>query len=125
MINGTFFQPTVLADANEQMRLAHEETFGPLAACFRFHTEEEVIRRANDTPFGLAAYLYTRDLARAFRVTRQLESGMVGINEGIISTEVVPFGGVKESGLGREGADVGLEEYLETQYVNLGQLGGE
>lgn len=90
------------------MRLAHEETFGPLAACFRFHTEEEVIRRANDTPFGLAAYLYTRDLARAFRVTRQLESGMVGINEGIISTEVAPFGGVKESGLGREGADVGL-----------------
>jgi len=114
-----------LADANEQMRLAHKETFGPLAACFRFHTEEEVIRRANDTPFGLAAYLYTRDLARAFRVTRQLESGMVGINEGIISTEVAPFGGVKESGLGREGADVGLEEYLETQYVNLGQLGGE
>ncbi|CAI0887551.1 Succinate-semialdehyde dehydrogenase [NADP(+)] GabD [Serratia liquefaciens] len=107
------------------MRLAHEETFGPLAACFRFHTEEEVIRRANDTPFGLAAYLYTRDLARAFRVTRQLESGMVGINEGIISTEVAPFGGVKESGLGHEGADVGLEEYLETQYVNLGQLGGE
>ncbi|CAI1517545.1 Succinate-semialdehyde dehydrogenase [NADP(+)] GabD [Serratia liquefaciens] len=107
------------------MRLAHEETFGPLAACFRFHTEEEVIRRANDTPFGLVAYLYTRDLARAFRVTRQLESGMVGINEGIISTEVAPFGGVKESGLGREGADVGLEEYLETQYVNLGQLGGE
>lgn len=75
------------------MRLAHEETFGPLAACFRFHTEEEVIRRANDTPFGLVAYLYTRDLARAFRVTRQLESGMVGINEGIISTEVAPFGG--------------------------------
>ncbi|CAI1702783.1 Succinate-semialdehyde dehydrogenase [NADP(+)] GabD [Serratia liquefaciens] len=107
------------------MRLAHEETFGPLAACFRFHTEEEVIRRANDTPFGLAAYLYTRDLARAFRVTRQLESGMMGINEGIISTEVAPFGGVKESGLGREGADVGLEEYLETQYVNLGQLSGE
>ncbi|CAI0861643.1 Succinate-semialdehyde dehydrogenase [NADP(+)] GabD [Serratia liquefaciens] len=84
-----------------------------------------MIRRANDTPFGLAAYLYTRDLARAFRVTRQLESGMVGINEGIISTEVAPFGGVKESGLGREGTDVGLEEYLETQYVNLGQLGGE
>ncbi len=84
-----------------------------------------MIRRANDTPFGLAAYLYTRDLARAFRVTRQLESGMVGINEGIISTEVAPFGGVKESGLGREGADVGLEEYLETLYVNLGQLGGE
>jgi succinate-semialdehyde dehydrogenase/glutarate-semialdehyde dehydrogenase len=121
-LGGSFFQPTVLADADERMQLAHEETFGPLAACFRFHDEDEAIRRANDTPFGLAAYLYTRDLARAFRVTRQLESGMVGINEGIISTEVAPFGGVKESGLGREGAAIGLEEYLETKYVNLGQL---
>ncbi|CAI1497929.1 Succinate-semialdehyde dehydrogenase [NADP(+)] GabD [Serratia quinivorans] len=124
-LGGSFFQPTVLADADERMQLAHEETFGPLAACFRFHDEDEAIRRANDTPFGLAAYLYTRDLARAFRVTRQLESGMVGINEGIISTEVAPFGGVKESGLGREGAAIGLDEYLETKYVNLGQLGGE
>jgi succinate-semialdehyde dehydrogenase/glutarate-semialdehyde dehydrogenase len=124
-LGGSFFQPTVLADADERMQLAHEETFGPLAACFRFHDEDEAIRRANDTPFGLAAYLYTRDLARAFRVTRQLESGMVGINEGIISTEVAPFGGVKESGLGREGAAIGLEEYLETKYVNLGQLEGE
>ncbi|CAI1614910.1 NAD-dependent succinate-semialdehyde dehydrogenase [Serratia proteamaculans] len=124
-LGGSFFQPTVLADADERMLLAHEETFGPLAACFRFHDEEEVIRRANDTPFGLAAYLYTRDLTRAFRVTRQLESGMVGINEGIISTEVAPFGGVKESGLGREGAAIGLDEYLETKYVNLGQLNGE
>ncbi|CAI0842421.1 NAD-dependent succinate-semialdehyde dehydrogenase [Serratia quinivorans] len=124
-LGGSFFQPTVLADADERMQLAHEETFGPLAACFRFHDEDEAIRRANDTPFGLAAYLYTRDLARAFRVARQLESGMVGINEGIISTEVAPFGGVKESGLGREGAAIGLEEYLETKYVNLGQLEGE
>ncbi|NTX78848.1 NAD-dependent succinate-semialdehyde dehydrogenase [Serratia proteamaculans] len=124
-LGGSFFQPTVLADADERMQLAHEETFGPLAACFRFHDEDEAIRRANDTPFGLAAYLYTRDLARAFRVTRQLESGMVGINEGIISTEVAPFGGVKESGLGREGAAIGLDEYLETKYVNLGQLEGE
>jgi succinate-semialdehyde dehydrogenase/glutarate-semialdehyde dehydrogenase len=124
-LGGSFFQPTVLADVNERMQLAHEETFGPLAACFRFHDEDEVIRRANDTPFGLAAYLYTGDLARAFRVTRQLESGMVGINEGIISTEVAPFGGVKESGLGREGAAIGLDEYLETKYVNLGQLEGE
>ncbi|WP_426504645.1 NAD-dependent succinate-semialdehyde dehydrogenase [Serratia proteamaculans] len=124
-LGGSFFQPTVLADADERMQLAHEETFGPLAACFRFHDEDEAIRRANDTPFGLAAYLYTRDLARAFRVTRQLESGMVGINEGIISTEVAPFGGVKESGLGREGAAIGLDEYLETKYVNLGQLAGE
>lgn len=121
-LGGSFFQPTVLADASEQMRLAQEETFGPLAACFRFSDEDEVINRANATPFGLAAYLYTRDLARAFRVTKALESGMVGVNEGIISTEVAPFGGVKESGLGREGADVGLEEYLETKYVNMGQL---
>lgn len=121
-LGGSFFQPTVLTNVTEQMQMAHEETFGPLAACFRFTDEEEVIERANATPFGLSAYLYTRDLARAFRVTRALESGMVGINEGIISTELAPFGGVKESGLGREGADIGLEEYLETKYVNLGQL---
>ncbi|WP_312629195.1 NAD-dependent succinate-semialdehyde dehydrogenase [Scandinavium sp.] len=119
----SFYQPTVLASVTEEMRIAHEETFGPVAACFRFSSEEEAIERANATPFGLASYLYTRDLARAFRVTRALESGMVGVNEGIISTEVAPFGGVKESGLGREGADVGLEEYLETKYMNLGQLG--
>lgn len=122
-LGGSFYQPTVLADASEQMRLAHEETFGPVAACFRFNSEEEVIARANATPYGLAAYLWTRDLARALRVTPQLESGMVGINEGMISTEVAPFGGVKASGLGREGADIGLEEYLETQYVNIGQSG--
>ena len=121
-LGASFFQPTVLADAKETMLLAREETFGPLAACFRFSEEQEVIERANATPFGLAAYLYTRDLARAFRVTAALESGMVGINEGIISTEVAPFGGVKESGLGREGSDCGLEEYLETKYVNLGGL---
>ncbi len=122
-LGGNFYQPTVLADANENMRLAQEETFGPVAACFRFSTEQEVIKRANNTPYGLAAYLFTRDLARALRVTPQLESGMVGVNEGMISTEVAPFGGVKASGLGREGADVGLEEYLETQYVNIGQIG--
>lgn len=119
----SFYQPTVLAEVTEAMLIAREETFGPVAACFRFASEEEVIERANATPFGLAAYLYTRDLARAFRATRALESGMVGVNEGIISTEVAPFGGVKESGLGREGADVGLEEYLETKYMNLGQIG--
>lgn len=121
-LGASFFQPTVLADATEAMLLAREETFGPLAACFRFSDELEAIERANATPFGLAAYLYTRDLARAFRVMQQLESGMVGVNEGIISTEVAPFGGVKESGLGREGSDCGLEEYLETKYVNLGGL---
>jgi succinate-semialdehyde dehydrogenase/glutarate-semialdehyde dehydrogenase len=121
-LGGSFFQPTVLGEATETMLIAQEETFGPVAACFRFDSENEVIARANDTPYGLAAYLYTRDLARAFRVARQLESGMVGVNEGILSTEVAPFGGVKESGLGREGADIGLEEYLETKYLNLGQL---
>ena len=118
----SFYQPTVLAEATHEMLIAREETFGPVAACFRFDSEEQVIGYANDTPFGLAAYLYTRDLARAFRVTRALESGMVGVNEGILSTEIAPFGGVKESGLGREGSDVGLEEYLETKYMNLGQL---
>lgn len=122
-LGGSFFQPTVIGHATEEMLLAQQETFGPLAACFRFAGEQEVIERANATPFGLSAYLYTRDLSRAFRVTSQLESGMVGINEGIISTEVAPFGGVKESGLGREGSDCGLEEYLETQYVNIGGLG--
>ncbi|WON76933.1 NAD-dependent succinate-semialdehyde dehydrogenase [Serratia sp. UGAL515B_01] len=121
-LGGSFFQPTVLANATEQMLLAKEETFGPLAACFRFTDEDEAINRANATPFGLAAYLYTQDLARAFRVTKALESGMVGVNEGIISTEVAPFGGVKESGLGREGSDIGLDEYMETKYVNMGQL---
>lgn len=118
----SFYQPTVIADATEEMLLAQEETFGPVAACFRFTHEEEAIERANGTPFGLASYFYTRDLARAFRVSQALESGMVGVNEGLISTEVAPFGGIKESGLGREGADIGLDEYMETKYINIGQL---
>lgn len=121
-LGGTFYQPTVIAEANEDMLLAHEETFGPVAACFRFHDEAEVIKRANDTPFGLAAYFYTQDLNRVFRVSEALESGMVGVNAGIISNEVAPFGGVKESGLGREGSRIGLDEFLETKYVNLGQV---
>ncbi|MBU3824460.1 MAG: NAD-dependent succinate-semialdehyde dehydrogenase [Candidatus Oceanisphaera merdipullorum] len=119
-LGGTFFQPTVLADATDDMLLAHEETFGPVAACFRFHDEDEAIDRANATPFGLAAYFYTQNLNRVYRVSEALESGMVGVNAGIISNEVAPFGGVKESGLGREGARDGLAEYLETKYVNLG-----
>ncbi len=123
-LGGTFYQPTVIAEAGEGMQLAQEETFGPVAACFRFHDESEVIERANATPFGLAAYFYTRDLNRVFRVSEALESGMVGVNEGIISNEVAPFGGVKESGLGREGARIGLDEFLETKYVNLGNLTG-
>ncbi|GAA3537302.1 NAD-dependent succinate-semialdehyde dehydrogenase [Zobellella aerophila] len=122
-LGGTFYQPTVIADANEGMMLAQEETFGPVAACFRFKDEEEVLARANATPFGLAAYFYTTDIKRVFRVSEGLESGMVGVNEGIISNEVAPFGGVKESGLGREGARIGLEEFMETKYVNLGNLG--
>lgn len=121
-LGGTFYQPTVIADAHEQMLLAREETFGPVAACFRFRDEAEAVKRANDTPFGLAAYFYTRDLNRVFRVSEALESGMVGVNEGIISNEVAPFGGVKESGLGREGSQIGLDEFLEIKYVNLGNL---
>ncbi|MDP5292553.1 NAD-dependent succinate-semialdehyde dehydrogenase [Oceanimonas sp. CHS3-5] len=121
-LGGTFYQPTVIADASEDMQLAQEETFGPVAACFRFTDETDAIQRANDTPFGLAAYFYTRDLNRVFRVSEALESGMVGVNEGIISNEVAPFGGVKESGLGREGSQIGLDEFLETKYVNLGSL---
>ena len=118
-LGGNFFQPTVIADATDDMKVAHEETFGPLAACFRFKTEEEVIQRANDTPFGLAAYFYARDIARVWRVAEGLEYGIVGINEGIISTEVAPFGGVKQSGLGREGSHHGTEDYLEMKYICL------
>ncbi|AXL50637.1 succinate-semialdehyde dehydrogenase [Paraburkholderia caffeinilytica] len=122
-LGGTFYEPTVLIDASKTMLIAAEETFGPVAACFRFKTEDEAIAAANDTPFGLAAYFYTRDLARAWRVAEALESGMVGINEGILSTEVAPFGGVKQSGLGREGSKYGLDEYTELKYTMMGGLG--
>jgi succinate-semialdehyde dehydrogenase/glutarate-semialdehyde dehydrogenase len=122
-LGGTFYEPTVLADASSSMLIAGEETFGPVAACFRFKTEEEAIAAANDTPLGLSAYFYTRDLARAWRVGEALESGMVGINEGILSTEVAPFGGVKQSGLGREGSKYGLDEYTELKYMMMGGLG--
>ena len=104
------------------MVIAHEETFGPVAPLFRFRTEEEAIALANDTPFGLAAYFYGRDVGRVWRVAEALESGMVGVNTGIISTEVAPFGGVKESGLGREGSKYGIEEFLEVKYVCLGGI---
>ena len=119
---GTFFQPTVLVDATPAMLVAREETFGPLAALFRFTTEEEAVRLANDTPFGLASYLYTRDLGRAWRVAEALEYGMVGLNTGLISTAVAPFGGVKESGLGREGSRHGIEDYLELKYLCMGGI---
>jgi succinate-semialdehyde dehydrogenase/glutarate-semialdehyde dehydrogenase len=122
-LGGTFYEPTVLIDASKSMLVAGEETFGPVAVCFRFKTEEEAIAAANDTPFGLSAYFYTRDLGRAWRVAEALESGMVAVNEGILSTEVAPFGGVKESGLGREGSKYGLDEYMELKYMMMGGLG--
>ena len=121
-LGGNFFQPTVIIDATDDMKVAHEETFGPLAACFRFKTEEEVIKRANDTPFGLAAYFYSQNLQRIFRVADAIESGMIGVNECAISNEAAPFGGVKESGLGREGSVLGLEEYLQVKTLHLGNL---
>ena len=121
-LGGTFFQPTILTDVPLGTKLMREETFGPVAPLTRFTSEDEVIRMANDTPFGLAAYFYTRDLARAWRVAEAIETGIVGINEGIISTPVAPFGGVKESGLGREGSKYGIEEYLEVKYLCMGGL---
>jgi len=121
-LGGRFFEPTVLADVTPSMVIAHEETFGPVAPLFRFRTDEEAIELANDTPFGLAAYFYGRDIGRVWRVAEALESGMVGVNTGIISTEVAPFGGVKESGLGREGSKYGIEEFLEIKYICLGGI---
>jgi succinate-semialdehyde dehydrogenase/glutarate-semialdehyde dehydrogenase len=117
---GLFFQPTVIANVTPDMIVSHEETFGPVAPLIRFKSEEEVIRLANDTEFGLAGYFYSRDVGRIFRVAEKMEAGIVGANVGIISTEVAPFGGVKQSGLGREGSKYGLEEYLEVKYVLLG-----
>ena len=121
-LGGQFFQPTVLADVSPQMLIAREETFGPVAPLFRFETEEEAIRMANDTPFGLAAYFYTRDLARSWRVGEALEYGIVGLNTGLISTEVAPFGGVKESGVGREGSRYGILDYTEIKYLCVGGI---
>ncbi len=116
-LGGTFFQPTVLTNVRVDMAVANEETFGPVAPLFRFHTEEEAVEMANDTEFGLAAYFYSRDLGRVWRVAEALESGMVGVNTGIVSSEVAPFGGVKESGIGREGSKYGMDEYLEVKYL--------
>ena len=121
-LGGTFYEPTVLADVTTQMKLAREETFGPVAPLFRFATERQAIDMANDTEFGLAAYFYGRDIARIWRVAEALDYGIVGINEGIISTEVAPFGGVKESGIGREGSKYGIEDYLEIKYLCLGGM---
>ncbi len=121
-LGGTFFEPTILADVTPAMAPAREETFGPVAPLFRFHTEDEAVHMANDTEFGLAAYFYSRDVGRVWRVSRALEYGIVGINEGIISTEVAPFGGMKESGLGREGSRHGIEDFLEIKYLCMGGL---
>ena len=123
-LGGTFYEPTVLANVTTKMRLAQEETFGPVAPLFRFRDEAEALAIANGTPFGLAAYFYTRDLARAWRVAEALEYGIVGVNEGIVSSELTPFGGVKESGLGREGSHHGIEEFIELKYVMMGGLKG-
>ena len=119
-LGGNFFEPTIVSGVTAEMAVAREETFGPLAPLFRFSDEGDVIRQANDTEFGLAAYFYARDLGRVFRVAEALEYGMVGINTGVISTEVAPFGGMKSSGLGREGSKYGLDEYLEIKYLCLG-----
>jgi succinate-semialdehyde dehydrogenase/glutarate-semialdehyde dehydrogenase len=112
----------VIADVTPEMLLTQEETFGPVAALLRFGTEQEAIAAANSTEFGLAAYFYTRDLARTFRVARAIQSGMVGINAGVITTVEAPFGGVKDSGIGREGSTHGIEEYLSLKYLSLGGL---
>lgn len=121
-LGGTFFEPTVIAGATMEMLVGREETFGPVAPLFRFESEDDVIRMANDTEFGLASYFYSRDIGRIWRVAEALEYGMVGVNTGMISTEVAPFGGVKESGLGREGSKYGLDDYLEVKYVCLGGI---
>lgn len=121
-LGGTFFEPTVLTEITDKMKISHEETFGPVAPLFRFKDDDEAIHLANNTQYGLASYFYSKDLARVFNIAERLEYGMVGVNVGIVSNEVSPFGGVKESGIGREGSKYGLEEYLEIKYICLGGL---
>ena len=116
-LGGLFFEPTVITGVTSDMMVTNDETFGPVAPLFKFETEEDVIEQANDTIFGLASYFYARDLSRVYRVSEALEYGMVGINTGLISTEVAPFGGVKQSGIGREGSRHGIEDYLEMKYL--------
>ncbi len=122
-LGGTFFEPTIVADATPEMAVAREETFGPLAPVFRFQTDDEAVFMANDTEFGLAAYFYSRDLGRVWRIAEAIEYGMIGINTGLISTEVAPFGGMKESGIGREGSKYGIGEFLEIKYLCMGGIG--
>jgi succinate-semialdehyde dehydrogenase/glutarate-semialdehyde dehydrogenase len=121
-LGGRFFEPTILTDVTPAMAVSREETFGPVAPLFRFATEAEAVRLANATEFGLAAYFYGKDLSRVWRVAEALEYGIVGINTGLISTEVAPFGGVKESGLGREGSKYGIDEFLEIKYLCIGGI---
>ena len=116
-LGGTFFEPTVIGEANASMKVAHEETFGPLASIFRFSNEDELLAAANDTELGLASYFYSRDMARIWRVAEALETGMVGVNIGLMANEAVPFGGIKESGIGREGSHYGIEDYMEVKYI--------
>jgi succinate-semialdehyde dehydrogenase/glutarate-semialdehyde dehydrogenase len=122
VLGGTFFQPTIICDVTPQMLVSREETFGPVAPIFKFETDDEAIKMANDTEFGLASYFYTRDIGRVWRVAEALEYGIVGINTGLISTEVAPFGGVKESGLGREGSKYGIEDFVEIKYLCMGGI---
>jgi succinate-semialdehyde dehydrogenase/glutarate-semialdehyde dehydrogenase len=121
-LGGLFFQPTVVRNATQEMKFAREEIFGPLAPIFRFDQDEEVIEMANATEFGLASYFYARDIGRIWRVAEALEYGMVCVNDGILSTEVAPFGGVKESGMGREGSKYGIDEFVEIKYLTLAGL---
>ena len=121
-LGGTYFEPTVIGEANATMKLAREETFGPLGALFRFSDEADLVRTANDTEFGLASYLYSRDIARIWRIAEALEFGMVGVNVGLMANESVPFGGIKESGFGREGSKYGIEDYLDVKYICLGGM---
>jgi succinate-semialdehyde dehydrogenase/glutarate-semialdehyde dehydrogenase len=123
-LGGTFFEPTVLVDVKPDMVLSREETFGPIAPLFRFTDENEAIALANDTEYGLASYFYGRDIGRIWRVAEALEYGMVGINTGLISTAEAPFGGIKESGLGREGSKYGIAEYLDVKYLCMGGIAG-
>ncbi|MBT6643537.1 MAG: aldehyde dehydrogenase family protein, partial [Planctomycetaceae bacterium] len=121
-LGGHFYPPTVLTSVNSDMRLAHEEIFGPVAPIFKFDDESDVVRLANDTDFGLASYFYSNDISRCFRIAEAIECGMIGINTGMLSTAAAPFGGVKSSGVGREGGRYGLEEYQELKYICLGGI---
>ena len=121
-LGGNFFAPTVITGMKPEMQVSVEETFGPLAPLYRFETEDEVVALANDSEFGLAGYFYANDIRRIWRVAEKLETGMVGINTGLISTEVAPFGGVKQSGLGREGSKYGTDDYVEIKYMCFGEI---